>query len=171
MGEQPVQVQSGVALGCKIALGFMLASFIVAGGTCVACGACTAVSTVSAAQAKSEELERNQRDLAEYSTNLTFTEPKAENDGLGTPYVSTEVTNQGKRTVVVLAVRVEALDQKGRVIWETSTSVVRADSFVQDVAAPLKPGFTRKIEVDFSKAPKTWARKAQVHVEQLELAP
>lgn len=62
--SQDVKVRSGIGLGMKIFLGFILGAFTCVGGTCLTCGGLAAVGGAAAKKAKEERLAQVQSEQA-----------------------------------------------------------------------------------------------------------
>lgn len=67
--QQPVRVQSGVALGMKIALGFVLFMMLATVGSCVACAACTG-GIAALGVSEGARIETVELDLSGFETAL-----------------------------------------------------------------------------------------------------
>lgn len=140
---QDVRVQSGIGLGMKVALGFVLFFVLVTGGTCAACMVCGAGSVVAAGAASGAAQRDQQANARSYGKNLNIsTLTVIGKDSFGDVMVTGNVHNKGERAVSTLRLQIDGTDAKGKSCTQTISALGLEE---------IQPGATKPIKFALEK--------------------
>lgn len=82
----------------------------------------------------------------------------------GTWGYSGEIKNVGDHALTEVDITVYLLGNDGKPVFEQTNSPVRSGSMYMEISSPLKPGYSRKFDYTFDKAPSDWGKKVNVKV-------